>query len=69
MRLDPFTDFDALPDAAGVSARTVARLLDCNEATVWRRLKNGDLPAPIRLGTLTRWNVGGLRAFMKGEKQ
>ena len=35
--------------------REVASLLCCSKATVWRRVADGTLPAPIKLGGTTRW--------------
>ena len=29
--------------------------LGCSRATWWRRVKDGTLPQPIRVGGLTRW--------------
>jgi predicted DNA-binding transcriptional regulator AlpA len=59
-------DFDSLPNAAGVNVRTVAALCGCNTATVWNRSKDGSLPAPIKIGGSTRWNVGELRKVLAG---
>ncbi|WP_374625090.1 helix-turn-helix transcriptional regulator [Pandoraea sp.] len=65
-QVDQLKNFDALPDAAGVDAITVAALLGCSESTVWLRTKRGILPQPIRNGRSTRWNVGKLRAILNG---
>ena len=59
-------DFDELPNAAAVDVRTVAALCACNVATVWERSKRGALPAPRKIGSSTRWNVGELRAVLLG---
>ncbi|MEO1775657.1 MAG: helix-turn-helix domain-containing protein [Pseudomonadota bacterium] len=32
-----------------------ARLLGMSRATLWRRVGEGSLPQPIRMGRLTRW--------------
>ena len=58
---DTFTHFDTLPDAANVRLPTVELLAGCSRATVWRMIKDGRLPAPIRRGRITAWNVGELR--------
>ena len=58
---DTFTKFDTLPDAANVRLPTVELLAGCSRATVWRMIKDGRLPAPIRRGRITAWNVGELR--------
>jgi predicted DNA-binding transcriptional regulator AlpA len=56
--------FDHLPDAAHVRLPVVAALHGISTVTVWRWAKEGRLPAPIRKGGVTSWNVGALRRTM-----
>ncbi|TDG25644.1 DNA-binding protein [Paraburkholderia silviterrae] len=51
---------------AGVSAKIVAKLLGVHEVTVWTMTKRGALPAPVKIGGNTRWNVGALRKLLTG---
>lgn len=60
-------NFDSLPNAAAVDAKTVAALCGCNVSTVWDRSSRGDLPKPLKIGGSTRWNVGELRKVLVGE--
>ncbi|WP_250865612.1 AlpA family transcriptional regulator [Caballeronia sp. INSB1] len=60
-------NFDALPNAAAVDAKTVAALCGCNVSTVWDRANRGALPKPRKIGGSTRWNVGELRKVLTGE--
>lgn len=54
--------FDSLPDAAHVRLPVVAALKSVSPATVWRWVKAGRLPAPVKLGPgVTAWKVGDLR--------
>lgn len=54
--------FDNLPDAAHVRLPIVAALNSVGPATVWRWVKSGRLPAPVKLGpNTTAWRVGDLR--------
>ncbi len=56
-------NFDQLPDSAYVRLPVVCGLFACHAATVWRRVKDGSLPAPAHLGPrVTAWRVGDLRA-------
>ncbi len=65
---DALRNFDALPDAANVRLPVVAILFACSTVTVWRRVKNGTLPAGRKLSEgVTAWNVGELRKALKGE--
>lgn len=37
--------------------KKVAQALDCHVSTVWRMAQRGDIPAPVKIGNLTRWEV------------
>ena len=55
-------NFDNLPDSAYVRLPVVEALYGCSAATVWRRVKDGGIPAPARLSVrISAWNVGQLR--------
>ena len=65
-----FEHFDELPNAAHVRVKTLALLMDCSVPTVWRKVKNGSIPAPVKLSPrVTAFNVGKLREelFKNGE--
>jgi predicted DNA-binding transcriptional regulator AlpA len=32
-----------------------AALLDCSKATFWRRVADGTVPRPIKIGGMSRW--------------
>lgn len=44
------TDFKSL-----LTARETATMLGLSVASVWRRVNDGTLPGPIRIGGATRW--------------
>jgi len=55
-------NFDSLPDSAHVRLPIVAALRCSSPATIWRHVKAGLLPAPVKLGpNTTAWRVGDLR--------
>ena len=57
--------FDTLPESAHVRLPTVAALHGISAPTVWRWVKTGRLPAPVKLGpNTTAWHVGTLRRAM-----
>jgi predicted DNA-binding transcriptional regulator AlpA len=57
--------FDNLPSSAHVRLPVVAALHGVGPATIWRWVKAGRLPAPIKLGpNTTAWRVGDLRRVM-----
>lgn len=54
--------FDLLPDSALISLPVVCTMFGCSPATIWRRVRQGDLVAPYRIGKrTTRWIVGDIR--------
>lgn len=61
--VDPaITSFDSLPDTAHVRLPVVIALFACSRATVWRHVKSGLIPRPIKFSErITVWNVGVLR--------
>ena len=59
--------FDSLPNSAHVRLPTVVALYGSSPATIWRRVKAGLLPAPLKLGpNTTAWRVGDLRRSIEG---
>lgn len=61
--LDPaLLQFDSLPDSAHVRLPVILSLFACSRATVWRHVKAGLIPAPVKFSErITTWNVGALR--------
>lgn len=39
----------------------VANILACSRASVWRMAKSKEIPAPIRIGGLTRWRLSEIQ--------
>jgi predicted DNA-binding transcriptional regulator AlpA len=55
-------NFDLLPNSGHVKQSVVEALFACSAATLWRRVKSGDIPKPHRLSVRSNgWNVGQLR--------
>lgn len=54
-------NFDRLPDSAHVRLPVVAGLFSVSNATIWRRVRAGLLPAPRKIGGATCWQVRDLR--------
>jgi len=45
-------------------------LLPFSAATLWRRVRDGSFPAPLRLGKrITAWRVGDVRAWLSAQAQ
>jgi prophage regulatory protein len=58
MALDPQTDML-------ITVRDLAELLSVNRRTVWRWLRAGILPRPVRLTTRTvRWRASVVQRFL-----
>jgi predicted DNA-binding transcriptional regulator AlpA len=67
--LPDLSNFDTLPDSARAALPVVCALFSVSPATVYRRVKAGDLPAPIKDGYCARWIVGDLRKKLATEVQ
>ena len=66
---DVLKKFGNLPDEAHVRLPVVMALFACSAASAWRYVKCGTLPAPRKFGArVTAWNVGLLRAVLRGKK-
>ena len=44
----------------------VVQVTGLSKTTIWRRVKNGDFPAPVRLGSLATRSVGWRESEVKG---
>lgn len=60
-------NFQSMPDEAHVNLDVVAMLFGCGKSTVWTWVKSRRLPSPRKYGRSTRWNVGEIRAALKGD--
>lgn len=59
---DALKNWDAYPDDAFVRLPVVQALFACSPATVWRGVRQGRIPKPVKLSARTTgWKVGGLR--------
>lgn len=62
------TGFTSLPDVALLRLSQVLQLVPYSGPTVWRRVKSGDFPQPIRLeGRITAWRYGDVRAWLEAQ--
>jgi predicted DNA-binding transcriptional regulator AlpA len=44
-----------------VTADEAAKMLSIGKSTFWREVKVGNLPKPIKVGSITRWRVADLQ--------
>lgn len=59
----------ALPDCALVRERQLLPVLPFSSATLWRKIKRGHFPGPIRLdtGRITAWRWGDVREWLDAQ--
>ncbi|MCA3642794.1 MAG: transcriptional regulator [Burkholderia sp.] len=63
--LDSLKDFDNLPTVALVRQPVVEVLFACSSTSVWRNVKSGRIPQPVKVSAgVTAWRVGDLRAAL-----
>lgn len=51
-----------------LTAREVGAILRISQASIYRRLADGTLPKPMKLGRLVRWPESELSASLKAAK-
>lgn len=51
-----------------VSVRDTAALLGCSVPTVWRRVADGQLPKPVKIGGITRWPESEINTVIENAK-
>lgn len=58
-------NFDDFPDDTRVRLPAVCLLFGVSPATVWRRVRDGKIPAPRKDGRITYWLAGEVRAALR----
>lgn len=59
------TNFDNLPASGYVRLPVMKLLLGVSSATVWRGVRQGTIPKPVKLSErCTAWNVASVREFL-----
>lgn len=58
--------FSHLPDEAGTRLPTACAVLSCSPATLWRLAATGKVKAVKVSARVTVFNVGSVRALLKG---
>lgn len=58
-------NFDQTPDSAYIRLPIMMRLYGVSAATIWRGVRNGTIPKPVKLTQrTTAWNVGLVKAAL-----
>ena len=61
-------DLDSLPDGALISVRQLQALAQRSRVSMWRDVRDGRLPAPVKLGPNSiRWTVADARQYLTGQ--
>lgn len=47
-----------------VPVAEAAQMLSMGKSTFWREVAKGTIPAPVKIGGLTRWRVQDLQQFL-----
>ena len=51
-----------------LSVKETARALGCSVATVWRRVADGTIAQPVKIGGITRWPESEISALIEDAK-
>lgn len=63
-------DYKNLPDIAMVRERQLIPVLPFTSPTLWRRVRSGDFPQPVRLpGRITAWKWGDVRQWLESHSK
>ena len=61
-------DFHNLPDSALLRERQIKNVVPYSSPTLWRRVKAGAFPQPVRLpGRITAWRWGDVRLWLESQ--
>lgn len=61
-------NFQSLPDSALVRQRDLLQVLPFSAATLWRRVKSGDFPKPIKVdSSITAWRWSDVRTWLNAK--
>ena len=60
--------FDSMPNSALLNISEIRALAGRSNASIWRDVKAGRLPLPLKIGAgSSRWLVGDVRTYLNGE--
>lgn len=60
-------DQPVLPSTGFVRQRLLLRFVPFSKSTLWRRVKTGDFPAPVKLSSgITAWKAEDVRGWISG---
>ena len=48
-----------------ITVKDVGAALSCSRSTIWRRVKDGTIPAPLKICGMTRWRETDIAALMQ----
>lgn len=51
-----------------LNVKDTAHALGCSAATVWRRVADGTISKPVKIGGMTRWPESEITAFIEEAK-
>lgn len=65
----PSTGFVRPSELVGNRAKTVRGIIPFSPATLWRKVKAGEFPEPVKLSAgVTAWRVEDVRAWMAKQR-
>ena len=69
-RISDVKNFDSLPSSSFIrQSQLIPDIVPFSPATLWRKVKAGEFPQPIKLSERdTAWNVGELRAWLESKR-
>ncbi|MDQ2089754.1 helix-turn-helix transcriptional regulator [Marimonas arenosa] len=59
---------DAIAENRLVRDSEAAGILGCSKATFWRRVADGTIPKPLKIGGMSRWPTSEIFAVIEAAK-
>ncbi len=53
-----------LPETGFVRLPIILGLIPVSKSTVWKRVRSGEFPKPVKCGSATMWKVEDIRALV-----
>lgn len=70
MTTNTVSTFDDLPGTGFMRQPAVLKVVPFSPATLWRKVKSGAFPKPVKLSErVTAWQVGDVRAFLAAQAE
>lgn len=58
------SEFAKLPETGLVRLSVIRKVIPLAKSTIWKRVRTGEFPRPLKIGRATLWRVEDIRALL-----